>query len=87
MVRVTNLTPGSDEPYAVGQMEETLSTLKFAQRAKLVKVKATANEEAVGSAAELAAEVVRLRAVIAEGAGEGVKQARERAGGAVQAEP
>ena len=40
---------------------------------------ATANEEAVGSAAELAAEVVRLRAVIAEGAGEGVKQARARA--------
>ena len=47
---------------AAQQTEETLSTLKFAQRAKMVKVKATANEEAVGSAAELAAEVVRLRA-------------------------
>ena len=65
--------------YTVGQLEETLSTLKFAQRAKLVKVTATANEEAIGSAVELAAEVVRLRAVIAEGAGEGVREARARA--------
>ena len=53
---------------AAGQLEETLSTLKFAQRAKLVKVKARANEEAEGSVAELAAEVVRLRAIVA-GAG------------------
>jgi hypothetical protein len=44
-----------------------------------IKVTATANEEAIGSAVELAAEVVRLRAVIAEGAGEGVKAARARA--------
>ena len=29
---------------AAGNLEETLSTLKFAQRAKLVKVSATANE-------------------------------------------
>ena len=47
---------------AAGQMEETLSTLKFAQRAKMVKIKAHANEEAEGSKDELAAEITRLRA-------------------------
>ena len=52
-------------------VEETLSTLKFAQRAKLVKVRAVANEEAVGSSSELAAEVSRLRALLAEGGGDG----------------
>ena len=51
---------------AAGQLEETLSTLKFAQRAKQVKTRAVANEEAVGSAAELAAEIVRLRALLRE---------------------
>ena len=65
---------------AAGQLEETLSTLKFAQRAKLVKVKARANEEAEGSVAELAAEVVRLRAIVAGGGGERVDDARARAG-------
>ena len=50
-------------------VEETMSTLKFAQRAKLVKVRAVANEESVGSANELAAEVGRLRALLAEGGG------------------
>ena len=64
---------------AAGQLEETLSTLKFAQRAKLVKVKARANEEAEGSVAELAAEVVRLRAIVAGGGGERVDDARARA--------
>lgn len=49
--------------------EETMSTLKFAQRAKLVKVQAVLNEESVGSANELAAEVGRLRALLAEGGG------------------
>jgi hypothetical protein len=48
-------------------LEETMSTLKFAQRAKLVKVRAVANEEAVGSSEELVAEVSRLRALLAEG--------------------
>ena len=52
-------------------VEETMSTLKFAQRAKLVKVRAVANEEAVGSSSELAAEVSRLRALLAEGGGDG----------------
>ena len=50
-------------------LEETMSTLKFAQRAKLVKVRAVANEEAVGSSEELIAEVGRLRALLAEGGG------------------
>lgn len=50
-------------------LEETMSTLKFAQRAKLVKVRAVANEEAVGSSEELVAEVSRLRALLAEGGG------------------
>ena len=57
---------------------ETLSTLKFAQRAKLVKVKARGNEEAEGSVAELPAEVVRLRAIVA--GGEGERGRRSRAG-------
>ena len=57
---------------ATGQLEETLSTLKFAQRAKLVKVKATLNEVVEGSAQELALEVSRLRALIAAGGGGGV---------------
>ena len=57
---------------ATGQLEETLSTLKFAQRAKLVKVKATLNEVVEGSAQELAVEVSRLRALIAAGGGGGV---------------
>ena len=62
---------------AAGQMEETLSTLKFAQRAKMVKIKAQANEEAEGSKDELAAEITRLRARLslaengAAGAGDG----------------
>ena len=52
-------------------LEETMSTLKFAQRAKLVKVRAVANEEAVGSSEELVAEVSRLRALLAEGGSHG----------------
>jgi hypothetical protein len=64
---------------AAGQVEETLSTLKFAQRAKLVKVTASKNEEAVGSVAELAAEVTRLRNMLSEGTGEGADRARLRA--------
>lgn len=64
---------------AAGQIEETLSTLKFAQRAKLVKVTACKNEEAVGSVAELAAEVTRLRNILSEGTAEGGNHARLRA--------
>ena len=50
-------------------IEETLSTLKFAQRAKMVKVRAVMNEETLGNAVELAAEVSRLRSMLAEGGG------------------
>lgn len=43
---------------------ETLSTLKFAQRAKLIKNKAACNEDFVGNVKELQAEVKRLRDVL-----------------------
>ena len=56
-----------------------MSTLKFAQRAKLVKVRAVANEEAVGSSEELVAEVSRLRALLAEGGGGAGKASIRRA--------
>ncbi len=56
---------------AMVNIEETTSTLKFAQRAKMVKVRAVVNEESIGSANELAAEVARLRALLAEGGGGG----------------
>ena len=56
---------------AMVNVEETTSTLKFAQRAKMVKVRAVVNEESIGSANELAAEVTRLRAMLAEGGGSG----------------
>ena len=45
---------------------ETLSTLKFAQRAKLIKNKAARNEDFVGNVRELQAEVKRLRELLAE---------------------
>ena len=57
---------------ADADIKEALSTLRFAQRAKLVKVKATLNEVVEGSAQELAVEVSRLRALIAAGGGGGV---------------
>ena len=63
---------------AAGQMEETLSTLKFAQRAKMVKIKARANEEAEGSKDELAAEIARLRARRADGGAAGAEDAASR---------
>ena len=45
----------------------------------MVKVTASKNEEAVGSVAELAAEVTRLRNMLSEGTGEGADRARLRA--------
>ncbi|CAE7917797.1 KIF15, partial [Symbiodinium sp. KB8] len=45
---------------------ETLSTLKFASRAKLVKNQAVVNEDTAGSFALLQAEVRRLQAALAE---------------------
>ena len=41
--------------------QETLSTLKFAQRAKMIKNKASVNEEALGNIEGLKAEIRRLR--------------------------
>eukprot|EP00043_Microstomoeca_roanoka_P019702 m.225410 g.225410 ORF g.225410 m.225410 type:complete len:1315 (+) comp17041_c0_seq4:136-4080(+) len=43
---------------------ETLSTLKFAQRAKLIKNKAARNEDFVGNVRELQAEIKRLRELL-----------------------
>lgn len=40
---------------------ETLSTLKFAQRAKMIKNKAAKNEDVVGNVKELQAEIKRLK--------------------------
>ena len=44
-----------------------------------MKVTACKNEEAVGSVAELAAEVTRLRNILSEGTAEGANHARLRA--------
>ena len=44
---------------------ETLSTLKFAQRAKLIKTRAILNEDTNGSSDQLRAEIKRLKADIA----------------------
>jgi septal ring factor EnvC (AmiA/AmiB activator) len=45
-------------------MSETLSTLSFAQRAKLIKNTAILNEDTCGSIAALQAEVLRLRSLL-----------------------
>jgi predicted RNase H-like nuclease (RuvC/YqgF family) len=45
-------------------MSETLSTLSFAQRAKLIKNNAILNEDTCGSIAALQAEVLRLRSLV-----------------------
>ncbi|KAL7549737.1 hypothetical protein ACHAWF_013000, partial [Thalassiosira exigua] len=55
---VATVTPS---PQCLG---ETISTLKFAQRAKLVKNAAKVNEDACGSVAALKVEVARLRAAL-----------------------
>ena len=46
---------------SVSSLSETVSTLKFAQRAKLVKNSAVLNEDASGGVAALRAEIARLR--------------------------
>ncbi|EJK76156.1 hypothetical protein THAOC_02097, partial [Thalassiosira oceanica] len=46
---------------SVSSLSETVSTLKFAQRAKLVKNSAVLNEDATGGVAALRAEIARLR--------------------------
>jgi kinesin family protein 15 len=53
-------------------MAETLSTLKFAQRAKAIQNQATVNEESSGSLEALQREIAALRAqLLAEGSGAG----------------
>ncbi len=47
-------------------LSETVSTLKFAQRAKLIKNNAVLNEDTCGTVAALQAEVAKLRSVLSE---------------------
>lgn len=63
-------------------LEETLSTLKFAQRAKLVRNTATLNELTTGNVAELQEELVHLRAQVAKMA---AREAAAAAGAAMSA--
>lgn len=58
---IANITP------APSSVNETLSTLKFAQRAKLIKNKAVINEESSGTIALLKTEIRRLKKELAEG--------------------
>jgi kinesin family protein 15 len=51
---------------AMSSVNETLSTLQFAQRAKLIKNKAVINEESSGTIQILKAEIRRLKQEIAE---------------------
>jgi hypothetical protein len=55
---IANVSPSSS---AYG---ETLSTLKFAQRAKLIRNKAVINEDSLGSAEQLQQEVKRLKLLL-----------------------
>ena len=59
-VVVANVAPTED------CLGETLSTLKFAQRAKLVKNTPIVNEESAGSMASLCAELKATKAQLAE---------------------
>ena len=61
---IANITPGA---VSCG---ETLSTLKFAQRAKLIKNKAVINEESSSTIHLLKAEIRRLKMELAESAQE-----------------
>jgi hypothetical protein len=57
---IANISPSSDN------FGETLSTLKFAQRAKLIQNKAVVNEESSGTSDSLKNEISRLNMIIAE---------------------
>ena len=48
---------------------ETLSTLNFARRAKMIKNKAVINENTTGNVLQLQAEIKRLRALLEQGRG------------------
>lgn len=66
---------------SLASLSETLSTLKFAQRAKLIKNTAVLNENTCGSVAALQKEITRLRTELA------VKSATEAAGVQVDSKP
>ena len=55
---IANISPSS------GSFGETLSTLKFAQRAKLIKNKAIINEDSAGTVAILKEEIKRLKLLL-----------------------
>lgn len=57
---IANVSPSSSS------FGETLSTLKFAQRAKLIKNKAIINEDSAGTVAILKEEIKRLKLLIAQ---------------------
>ncbi|XRB24083.1 kinesin-like protein [Pseudoscourfieldia marina] len=78
---IANISP------AAASADETLSTLKFAQRAKLVKNSAAINEVASGSSpAELHDEIKRLRAQL-ENAHKNSANGDGKAGGALDSHP
>ena len=52
---VANIGPSSSN------LAETLSTLRFAQRAKSIKNKAVVNEDTLGNVSSLQAEIARLK--------------------------
>eukprot|EP00041_Stephanoeca_diplocostata_P030020 m.898505 g.898505 ORF g.898505 m.898505 type:complete len:1335 (-) comp23674_c0_seq8:177-4181(-) len=58
---IANISPASQS------FGETLSTLQFAQRAKLIKNKATINENCAGNVVALQEEIQRLKALLAQG--------------------
>lgn len=67
-------------------LSETISTLKFAQRAKLIKNNAVLNEDTCGTVAALQAEVAKLRSVLSEkNAGE-INNNKKRSRATVDAE-
>ena len=59
---IANVSP------AAVSFRETLSTLKFVQRAKLIRNKAVINEDTTGNVAGLKAEIKRLKTLLADGA-------------------
>ena len=51
---------------------ETLSTLNFARRAKMIKNKAVINEDVTGNVPELQAEIKKLKELLSQARGNGM---------------
>lgn len=51
---------------------ETLSTLNFARRAKMIKNKAVVNEDITGNVSELQAEIRKLKELLAQNKGSSI---------------